>query len=468
MKSKRRLSRGCAVALAMAAGCAKVDSRLDIGRVGTNVAEAAESDTGNHPDSTSRLIGELIAMLDRHAILAFCENHGSETQHEFIRDLIADSRFTDRVDDIVVEFATAGHQHLIDRYVGGGNVSLEQLASAWRDIGAVHLPWESPVYPVFFEHVRSVNEQLAKSGSRRRLRVLAGDPPIDWSKINTFDDLIAYYNDPKNERDVHMAGVIRREVLDRGRRALVLAGNGHLTRRNLWEPPAPHPSPDTTTVHLEREVPGSTSVVLYLGRTLLAGTELGARLSGVQTPHLLSTGSRIFEGVPAGMFTTVRRYNAPPDKAFAFPGLVVSDIADAVLYLRPADEHRSSVYGVAALESLDLTEINRRRKIARRGPVVVENLLQESAEVTLAEGRAAMSLPIWQRLVERKPKSPEFHAGLAQTLAKLEKRQAAIDAFGRAVKLGRTTGDKRVSEWRRMANELRNGTRRLELSPAKP
>lgn len=462
MMSKHRTSRGCVVALVMAVGCATVESRSDLGGAATG------SELGDHPDSMSRVIGELTAMLDRNPILALCENHGSETQHVFIRDLIADSRFTDRVDDIVVEFATAGRQHLIDRYIGGEDVSLDELASAWRDIGAVHLPWESPVYPAFFEHVRSVNEQLAKSGSRRRLRVLGGDPPIDWSKINTFKELSAYYNDPQNERDVHMAGVIRREVLDRGRRALVLAGNGHLTRRNLWEPPAPHPSPDTTTVRLERETPGSTSVVLSLGPSLLADTELGTRLSGVQTPQLLPTSARVFEGVPAGRFTTVRRYNAPPDKALAFPGLVATDIADAVLYLRPADRHRSSVYGVATLESMDLTEINRRRTIARRGPVTVEDLLQESAEVTLAEGRTATSLPIWQRLVERKPKSPEFHAGLAQTLAKLDMRQAAIDAFRRAVELGRSTGDQRVSEWRRMANELADGLRRPDLSPPKP
>jgi IstB-like ATP binding protein len=428
---------------------------------------AAESHSRTRSDSTSRIIGKLTAMLDERPLLALCENHSSETQHEFLRALIADARFTDRVDDIVVEFASAGRQEIIDRYVKGEDVSLDELAVAWRDIGAVHMPWESPVYSAFFEHIRNINIELAKSGSSRRLRVLGGDPPIDWSKINTFEELVAYYNAPENERDTHMATVIRLEVLDRGRRALLLAGNGHLTRRNLWDPPASHPSPDTTTVHLERERPGSIFVVLYLGRELLEGTKLGKRLVDVRNPQLIPSSDALFDSLPAGIFTTIRRYGASGDRSLAFPGLDVTAIADTVLYLYPSDEHRSSVHGVTFLESIDLTEINRRRTVARQGSVSVEDLLQESAEITLAEGRAAESLPIWRRLVERKPESPEFHAGLAQTFAKLNMTKDAMDSFAVAIKLGEATKIEGVSAWRMMAEKLANQKKPKPSPPGK-
>ncbi len=465
MKLKHPIALGCVTVLIFAAGCAAADSCTDFGHSEMRNGESA-GDASGHQDSTGRVIGELTSMLDQRPILALCENHGSETQHEFIRALVADPRFTERVDDIVVEFATAGQQHVIDRYVGGEDVPFEELASAWRDTGAVHMPWESPVYFQFFEHVRKVNEELAKSGSRRRLRLLGGDPPIDWPTIRTFDELMAYYNDPENERDAHMARVIHREVLDRGRRALVLAGGGHLTRRNLWDPPLPNPSPDTTVVHLERDAPDSTSVVLYLGRELLAGTKLGERFADVQSPQLLPTGARRFKGVPAGMFSTVRRYNVPPDKALAFPGLAATDIADAVLFLLPSGEHRSSVCGLQFWESMDLTKINRRRKIAHRGPITVEDLLQESAETTLAEGRAAESLPIWQRLVERKPRVPGFHAGLGKALVQLHQEQAAVVALVQAIELGEAAGDDRVLSWRRLLTTLAGELLRPENATA--
>jgi hypothetical protein len=59
------------------------------------------------------------------------------------------------------------------------------------------------------------------------LRVLLGDPPIDWAAVRTGDDL-----KPWMDRDGHAVGVIRREVLARGRRALIIYGDQHLLRRS--------------------------------------------------------------------------------------------------------------------------------------------------------------------------------------------------------------------------------------------
>ena len=59
----------------------------------------------------------------------------------------------------------------------------------------------------------------------RRLRVLLGDPPIDWDKVHTLEELRKWLN-----RDAHAVDVIRREVLAKGRRALVIYGDEHLAR----------------------------------------------------------------------------------------------------------------------------------------------------------------------------------------------------------------------------------------------
>jgi hypothetical protein len=92
--------------------------------------------------------------------------------------------------------------------------------------------WDRPVFEAFFRDVRAVNASLPKD---RQIRVLLGDPPIDWSKINSADD----YGEACRsvaDRDSCPAAIIQREVLVRQRRALVVYGAMHFLRRNpYWQ-----------------------------------------------------------------------------------------------------------------------------------------------------------------------------------------------------------------------------------------
>jgi hypothetical protein len=85
--------------------------------------------------------------------------------------------------------------------------------------------WDRPMYDEMFRAVRDVNRSLPPE---RRLRVLLGDPPIDWREIRTADD----YRPWLMQRDSHPAELIQREVLAKGRRALVVYGDGHLQARS--------------------------------------------------------------------------------------------------------------------------------------------------------------------------------------------------------------------------------------------
>jgi hypothetical protein len=58
--------------------------------------------------------------------------------------------------------------------------------------------------------------------------VLLGDPPIDWATVKVPAD----YRPWLLQRDSHPAGLIQREVLARGRRALIVYGDGHLQFRS--------------------------------------------------------------------------------------------------------------------------------------------------------------------------------------------------------------------------------------------
>jgi hypothetical protein len=162
-----------------------------------------------------------------HAIVAVgnVEFRGDEQCQAFLRALVRDPRITAVVNDIVVEFGSARYQDVIDRFVRGEEVPPEALRRVWQDTTQVEYEWDRPIYEEFFRTVRTVNASLPRS---RQLRVLLGDPPIDWDQVHTIDDL----HKGMGDRDAHAIEVIRREVLSKNRRALVIYGSQHLVRRN--------------------------------------------------------------------------------------------------------------------------------------------------------------------------------------------------------------------------------------------
>jgi hypothetical protein len=161
-----------------------------------------------------------------HSIVALSEGHGEERSHAFVLGLIRDPRFPSVVNDIVVEFGNSRYQDVIDRFAGGDDVPDGILRRVWQDTTIPHTIWDRPIYEQFFRAVRALNATLPRD---RRLRVLLGDPPIDWDAVRTLEDL----QSARAGRSKHPADLILREVLAKRRRALVLYGALHLWRQNL-------------------------------------------------------------------------------------------------------------------------------------------------------------------------------------------------------------------------------------------
>ena len=192
-------------------------------------ADGAPS-VGQRP--AARPVDAVAAILDAfrtHPVVALDEEHADERSHAFRLTLIRDPRFPFVVNDVVVEFGNALHQDVMDRFVAGDRVADETLKKIWQDTTQAHTIWDRPIYEDFFREVRAVNAALP---SDRRLRVLLGDPPIDWTTISTPEDL----RNASAGRGVHPAGVVRRDVLAKGRRALLIYGAIHLWRHNPRQP----------------------------------------------------------------------------------------------------------------------------------------------------------------------------------------------------------------------------------------
>jgi len=141
--------------------------------------------------------------------------HSDKTQDEFILALIRQPRFATTVDDIVVECGNRRFQPTLDRFIAGEDVPLESVRPVWRET-TVLMCGLSGFCESLFATVRDVNRSLQ---SNRKPRVLAGEPPVDWS---------AGGNPHGADRDASISDVMVGEVLSKHRKALMLFGVGHL------------------------------------------------------------------------------------------------------------------------------------------------------------------------------------------------------------------------------------------------
>jgi hypothetical protein len=139
-------------------------------------------------------------------------------------ELLRRPEFADNVDDVVVEFGNALCQDVADRFILDLEpVTFPELSPMWRNTLGGGVLWDAPVYEQFFRNVRSVNEGLPRE---QRIRVLLGDPDLDYSQVRSASDRAEL--DKEYERDVFYANVVKREVIAKGRRAVLISGADHL------------------------------------------------------------------------------------------------------------------------------------------------------------------------------------------------------------------------------------------------
>lgn len=188
---------------------------------GGSAVISQDSKTGNLPvpTVTSAVDGILMAFQD-HPLVGLGDFHGLAQEEDFYASLIRDKRFAKEVGNVVVEFGDAAQQDTIDRYVSGEYVPYEQLRKVWED----NVGWIPTVtalgYIDFYAQLRAVNLGLPPD---QRIHVWLGDPPIDWSRINTHKDFFALLV----QRNTYPAEIINSQILAKKKKALVIYGAFH-------------------------------------------------------------------------------------------------------------------------------------------------------------------------------------------------------------------------------------------------
>src|SRR5277367_5096747 len=85
------------------------------------------------PLSVLPAVDGIFLAFQSHSIVGMADWHGLAQEEDFYVDLIRDPRFTEEIDNVVVEFGGAAQQDTIDRYVAGEDIPYEQLRTVWTD-----------------------------------------------------------------------------------------------------------------------------------------------------------------------------------------------------------------------------------------------------------------------------------------------------------------------------------------------
>ena len=278
-------------------------------------------------------IAAILDALESHAVVGLSagEGHGDLRGEEFVVALIRDPRFVEASIDVVVEAANARYQDVMDRYTRGETIDSAALRRVWDDSTQVQLVSAAGEIPAIYRVIREVN---ANRPEHRQIRAVLPDPPIEWERVSTRDD----YRTWLAQRDSYGAEAVRREVLARGRRALLIFGGGHLQRRNQLS-------------NYEMEAPLAQTVVSLLERagvrTFIVKTPSGAQQEGMHgwpVPSLAlvrGTAVGLAPEPSAGQRVAVREGRLVPIPREQWVTVPYQDQVDAVLFLGPTSERRS-------------------------------------------------------------------------------------------------------------------------------
>lgn len=279
----------------------------------------ASSCSAQHEVKPAAATAAVLRAFRTHDIVMLGEIHWNKQEYEWLDSLVANPEFADRVDDIVMEIGNSLYQKSVDEYIAGKPIPIEDVQHAWQN--TLGLGPVSPIYGDFYKRVREVN---ARHPGKHQMRILCGDPYVDWDTVKTENDVGPFFG----HRDQWYAQVVKDEVIAKHHRALLIAGANHFIRGQV--------RPFSIEPALQQA--GATTFVVLAGTNAVKGyDDLDHRFDSWPAPSIaLVNGNWVGELLAWPVVTGGSAVNYPPIK--------LKDAADALLYLGPRD----SLIGVHA------------------------------------------------------------------------------------------------------------------------
>jgi hypothetical protein len=268
-------------------------------------------------------------------------SHGVRNIDEFLIALLCDPRLPYVVTDIVAENGNSLYQPMLDEYIAGGDVHFAEVRQVWRN-GLNAAGGYSTFYEQLYPLVRRINQRLPRA---KKLRVVASEPPIDWSKVTSPADFYPFLDD----RDQHIASVLESEVLSKRRKALILMGTGHLRHGT------------GAAAIYEQTYPNATFVITgHLGFAK-DNDELERRMTSWPVPSLATLQGTWLGELDSSYFSLPG--DPPLDPGKGYPGI------DGYLYLGPRDFLMHQPLSARTILDKDFTaELERRATVVQVPP----------------------------------------------------------------------------------------------------
>lgn len=311
-------------------------------------------------------IPAILAAFDKYEVVAMPEDHGLKDLDDLIFALIRNPAFPAKVNDVVVECGNSRYQSVLDRYIAGEDVPLTEARKVWRNSSQpICGEWGFGFFEQLYPLLRAINQKLPPE---KRLRVLAGEPPMDWDQIKSFQDILKL-----GPRDASIASVMETEVLAKRRKALMLFGIFHIFHMSGVRASAvsmyEQNYPDVTYVISElftasSEVTAPFAKWPYPSLTRAKDTWVGELDFG----HFFPPSTRIDEKDCSVHHETPKGLQKP-----------MAELVDAFLYLGPSDlALREQLPAYVVLDADYMAEVRRREsRLSGGGPQTEKEFYQQ-------------------------------------------------------------------------------------------
>ena len=292
--------------------------------------------------------------------------HHLENSHKFFQKMFDNKKIQETIDVVIVEFANADYQNILDRYIFGEEVSIKELRKIWREsTQCIGRFGEATIYFELLQKIRDVNFRLA---SNKKIRVLGGDPPIDWTLINSLEDYLKI----NIKRELYAADLAIEYGVKRSKKVLMIYAEYHLTkisdksRRDLLTEMYDKSinALPTITHYVNTRYPDTMRVIAILNPSKF---QLSETTKNWPLYSVVDLKEEEIGNLPAvNYFTQIFDKNG---RVILFDGHKIKELFDAFLYIGPSELWKKVDFPKAVFSNDEWNELNRRLKIIGLEPL---------------------------------------------------------------------------------------------------
>lgn len=299
----------------------------------------------------------ILQIFKNHNIIGLGEGgHHLENAHQFFQNLFDNKKIQEVIDFVIVEFANANYQTILDKYIFGEQIYIEEIKKIWREsTQSPGLFGEAPIYFDLLKKIRNINSTLPND---KKIKVLAGDPSIDWKSIHTLDD---YKKQIGYNREVFPAELAIDFGVMQRKKVLVIYSEFHLTKiaDNTLAPTRP-----TITSIVDKKHSGAMKVIGTIYSESFLSEE---QFRELPLYSVIELSNNELGNISAHKFFPGSLYKDGKE-LIAFDGYKIKELFDALLYVGQYASLKRYPMPKPNFDNDYLCELNRRRKIVGMKP----------------------------------------------------------------------------------------------------